>query len=177
MRRADIANILDYNYWANRRILGAASKVSPEQFVASTAFPYGSLRGTLVHLIDAEFGWRTQMEHARRTERQTEHWVAPELSEGDFPTFESIERRAREEETAMRAFFAGLNDDSMTEIVSYLTDAGKKRERLLWHCLYHVVNHGAQHRSEAAAMLTDHGQSPGDLDFTLFLNESAQPPI
>jgi hypothetical protein len=29
-----------------------------------------------------------------------------------------------------------------------------------------------QHRSEAAHMLTEYGQSPGDIDFTLFLREA-----
>jgi hypothetical protein len=28
-----------------------------------------------------------------------------------------------------------------------------------------------QHRSEAAALLTGYGQSPGEIDFTVFLNE------
>jgi len=42
----------------------------------------------------------------------------------------------------------------------------------LWHCLWHVVNHGTQHRSEAAALLTRFNQSPGDLDFTVFMNET-----
>lgn len=170
MKKADIVSILDYNSWANQRILTAASKIGPEQFVASAAFPHGSLRGTLVHIIDAEHGWRTQLEHSHQTER----WVAQELSQNDFPTLESVQRRARGEETALRTFLARLNDDSMTEVVYYMTDEGNKRERLLWHCLYHVVNHGAQHRSEAAVMLTDYGQSPGELDFTIFLNETAR---
>jgi hypothetical protein len=31
--------------------------------------------------------------------------------------------------------------------------------------------HATQHRSEGAVLLTSYGQSPGDFDFTLFLNE------
>ena len=75
----------------------------------------------------------------------------------------------------MRDYLAQLTDDDMTDYVRYTTDEGNKRERLLWHCLLHVVNHGTQHRSEAAALLTDYGHSPGDLDFTVFLNEYASP--
>lgn len=167
MNKADIETIFEYNHWANRRIMDSAAKVSAEQFVAPTTFPRGNLKATLVHILDAEYGWRLLLERGEE---------APDLTEKDFPTLASLEERWQYEEGKMRAYIAGLSDGSLQEIVRYTNPQGIKRERVRWHGLYHVVNHGTQHRSEAAAMLTDYGQSPGDIDFSVFLIESARKP-
>ena len=165
VRIADINTIYEYNYWANKRVLAFASKVSEQQFVAPTAFPHGSLRGTLLHIMDAEYGWRELLQHGRE---------ADDLAEKDFQSLAPLETRWREEETAMRAYLAGMDDYRMGAIMRYTNSQGTRRERVIWHCLFHVVNHGTQHRSEAAAMLTDVGQSPGDLDFSIFTLENLQ---
>ena len=162
MNIEDLRLIYDYNYWATHRILSAAAKVAPEQYAAPAAFPYGSLRGTLFHTLDAEVGWRKLCQHNQ---------MAFDLAEADFATFDQLEQLWREEEAAMRSYLGGLSDADLASLVLYTGDSGAKRERVLWHCLLHVASHSAQHRSEAAAIVTGLGHSPGDVDFTLFLNE------
>jgi uncharacterized damage-inducible protein DinB len=165
MNTHDIHLIFDYNYWANHKILAASTGVTKEQFLASADFPYGGLRGTLVHILDAEWGWRSLFETLTFGE---------DLNSDDFPSVKSIEKRWDEEEKAMSAYLSTLKDEDMTMHLYYKAGNGEPRDRVLWHCLLHVVNHGTQHRSEAAAMLTSFSHSPGDLDFTVFLNETKQ---
>lgn len=162
MNTQNIHLIYEYNYWANGRILSAATNVTVDQFLAPADFPYGGLRGTLVHVLEAEYGWRGLFEKNSFNE---------ELNPKDFPDLKTLTERFRAEEQAMRAYLNGLTDDDMDSHKKYVADNGEPRDRILWHCLYHVVNHGTQHRSEAAAILTEYGASPGDLDFTLFLNQ------
>ena len=167
MHQAELALIYEYNSWSNGRILDAAAQVSEQQYIVPTSFPFHSLRGTLVHIVDTEYGWRTLIENAARSTR----WEAKELTETDLPTFEEARARFRQEHANMLAYIAGLTDAGASSIVRYEVDNGIFRERPVWHCIYHLINHGTQHRGEAAAMLTDFGRSPGDLDFTVFMNE------
>jgi uncharacterized damage-inducible protein DinB len=164
MNLSDISLLYDYNYWATRRILAAGAQVSLEQFINPTAHSFGSLRGTLVHTLDSEHAWRMLLQHSTLDYFQA-------MKEEDFPTLNDLEHRWQQAEGSMRDYLASLSDDALTGIIRYTTPEGEKRERVLWHCLVHMVNHGTHHRSEAAAILTDCGQSPGGLDFTAFLNE------
>ncbi len=168
MKLADILLMYEYDDWADQRILDAAARVTADEFVAPGSFPWGGLRGTLVHTLEAHYDWRSFFE--------TGSFPAGELKEADFPRFEDVQERYQQEREAMQAYLARLDDAAVEGIVSYVNEAGIRREGVLWHFLYHVVNHGTQHRSEAAALVTSYGQSPGNLDFTRFLAERAKRP-
>jgi len=150
VRIEEMREVWDYSFWATGKILAAANGLSPEEFSAPA--PGGrSLQEVLVHMLNAERGWRIGFE--------TETRVAG-LEMSDFPTTEPLAERWQVEEANMRAFLAALDDDGLYRPFI--------EGRPLWKFLLHVANHGTQHRSEAALLLTDLGRSPGDLDFLDF---------
>ncbi|HJR80828.1 MAG TPA: DinB family protein [Anaerolineales bacterium] len=162
MNKQDLLILYKYNHWADAKILHAASNVTQEQYLADASFPHGGLRGTLVHTLFAEWIWRNRWEGISPTVR-----LKPE----EFPTFESLRTRWAEEEKFLMAFVDGLDDERLEAHFEYTSTEGKPYKRILWQAMAHVVNHGTQHRSEAAALLTDFGHSPGDLDMIYFLDE------
>lgn len=94
------------------------------------------------------------------------------ITEADVSGLDSLRRRWQEQEANMRAFLASLYDaDLEHELVSHQRSGGEYR-RPLYIDLTQIANHGTQHRSEAAEALTQAGRSPGDLDFTVFIQET-----
>ena|SRR5688572_21434469 len=163
MNKQDIQLLYKYNQWANARILNAASQVSPEQFLGAASYPHGGLRRTLVHALFAEWIWRMRWEGTSPV-----HRFKPE----EFSTFQSLGERWAEEEILLMSFVEGLTDEKLNSEFKYTSIEGKPFQRILWQAMAHVVNHGTQHRTEAAALLTDMGHSPGDIDLVLFLHET-----
>src|SRR5690349_15166359 len=162
MNKQDIQLLFTYNQWANARILKSVAAVTAEQFLAPASYPHGGLRSTLVHALFAEWVWRKRWEGESPSTR-----FKPE----EFPTFESLHTRWLEEEALLMKFIHAQTDDDLNEAFQFKMISGESREHILWQAMAHVVNHGTQHRSEAAAMLTEMNQSPGDLDLSLFLRE------
>ena len=163
MKTQDILFLFDYNDWANERILGAAARVSPEQFVAPAMVSHGSLRGMLAHALGVEILWRQRC--------QTGISPSAILKEEEFATFDVLQAAWLRESQAWHAYLATLTDEMLEQRVKYQTMRGADHEDILWQLLAHVVNHGTQCRSEAGLVLTAYGQSPGDLDLLFFFRK------
>lgn len=163
----DIATLFAYNYWATDKILAAANQIPFAQFIAPVVPDpgHGSLRGTLVHMLDVERGWRYVAQ---------EREAAPDLVESDVEDVATLHASWREERALMQRHLDTLTEAHLNNTLKFVNDRGEPRERIRWYMFVHVVNHGTHHRSEAAAMLTGYGHSPGELDFMVFLREYLQ---
>ena len=163
MNKNDILTLVDYNYWANARVLNAAAKLAPDQFIAPAGLSHGSVRGALVHILGAEMVWRLRCAEGVS--------LSALPNENDFPAVEVLRERWLDEEQKMRAYLNSLSEEALYQTVQYKTTKGVPHENVLWNLLAHVVNHGTQFRGEAGVALTAYGQSPGDLDLLLFFRE------
>jgi uncharacterized damage-inducible protein DinB len=163
MNKQDVLILYKYNAWSNAKILDAASNITQEQYLAPVPFPHGSLRGTLVHALFGEWVWRQRWEGIPNNPM----WKAEE-----FPTFESIRARWADEETRLMQFVADLTDERLYSKFQYVSTEGVPHERVVWETMAHLVNHGTQHKTEAAVILTGIGHSPGDIDLIVYLNEA-----
>jgi uncharacterized damage-inducible protein DinB len=163
MNKQDILLLYRYNQWTDKKILDTVAKVTPEQFLAPASFPHGGLRSTLVHILFAQWIWRQRWEGTSPSQR-----FKPE----DFPTLASLRTRWAEEEKSLMAFVINVSEERLNGKIDYKTTGGTPHAEILWQLMAHVVNHGTQHKAEAAAMLTDYGQSPGDIDMIFFLREN-----
>lgn len=158
MHRLDIVTLVTYMFWADLRVLDACEKVSSDDFVrvASPDPGWHSLRGTLVHALDTAYGWRAALQGIED---------AGVIDENRFTDAASLKKRWEDEKASWLAYVSELTDEALNEI--WWSHGESKRTR--WQTIMHVINDVTYHRSEAAAMLTAYGQSPGDLDFDQYI--------
>jgi uncharacterized damage-inducible protein DinB len=158
-----IRTLYAYSAWANERVLDAAARLQPAQFLMPG--PGGAaIRDTLVHTMSAQWVWLRRYQGAS---------PGALWDPAEFPDLATLRTRwsAIEEETG--AYLAGLTEADLTRVVSYVNFQGERWAYPLWQQLMHQVNHATQHRSEAALMLTERGCSPGWLDFLFYLDQAA----
>ena len=176
MKVDEIKLLYDYNEWADARILAACARVSPDQYAApsSCGTGRGGLRETMVHILDNLWQQRiTLLGFYQEPLANEAAYDATELHEDAFPTFAALRERWMIEQQEMRAYIDALTEKTLNSTIRYVIP-GAVRERVVWQILVDVIIHATQHRSEAAVLLTGYGQSPGDFDFTMFLNERAK---
>ena len=162
---SELITLYDYYYWATKKILVQAERLTPEQWSGPPLIGDRSLQAILVHTLGAERGWR----HAWAGQVD----IMP-IEPADFPDAASLAARWRAEEAAMRAYLGSLSDEDVQG--AFYDEDAPNLPLILWQVIAHVSYHGMQHRSEAALLLTHFGHSPGGIDMVFWLfYKGAQP--
>ena len=154
-----------YNRWANRRLYGAAAALPDADYRADKGAFFGSLHGTLNHLLVADRIW------LRRITGQGE---APNRLDAILYDDLSALTAAREaEDERLIDVVAGTDEAALRRELSYKTTSGAPFAQPLAQVLAHLFNHQTHHRGQAHGILSTLGKDPPPLDLLYFLRETA----
>ena len=157
MQADEIRWLFSYDRWATRRVLAVLDALDPAVWTRPGAVGDWGLGSILVHHLGASQRWRLAFE----TEGNGE---LPEPERDPLPTIDELRERWQAEWAAVDVWLPTVTDGFLAHVHEGVP---------LWQMLVHVVNHGTQHRAEAAALLTPEGRSPGELDLINYAEEQA----
>ena len=164
MNPAEMLGLYEYNAWADRRVLEAASALSAEQFTKPLSSSFSSVRDTLGHIYGVEWLWLERFQGRSPS-------AIPDAKE--FEHIEQLKTRWVEFEPVLLNFVRGLTQQDLDRVMEYKTMKFGVYSNALWQSMLHLVNHGGYHRGQVTTMLRQLGAQPILTDLMHFYRERA----
>jgi len=161
----DFVSLFAYNRWADRIVLDACRKLSPEQYAVEPVPGWSSVRASVVHIASATQNW------IRRVAAET---VSTALIETDLPTVADAARHLDQTYQILDGLWPTLTPE---RLATPQTFQGRGRTMVLppWVVLRHVVNHSTYHRGQIASKLKRLGVEQPATDFVFWAREQLPP--
>nr|WP_295463507.1 DinB family protein [Mesorhizobium sp.] len=150
-----------YNAWANAQLYDAAQAMSIDEFNRDTGAFFGSMMGTLNHILVADRIWM---------KRFTGEGQAPAtLDTILFSDFGKLRAAREAEDRRIADYVEGLTEKAFAGRFTYMTvtDMRTVSQRLA-PALAHLFNHQTHHRGQAHMILTSLGKPSLTLDLIYF---------
>lgn len=152
----------------NERLLEVAGKLPVEALHAERGAFFGSILGTLNHLIVSDTIW------LKRFANDPDRWPALQLvrdlpqplalDERPFDSLAALAVRREMIDRSIEAWVEALTDTDLDSVLSYQNTSGTAFNREVYPLLVHLFNHQTHHRGQATTLLTQAGVDFGVTD-------------
>lgn len=159
------AMLASYNAWVNERLYDAAARVADAEYRTDLGAFFGSLHGTLNHLLLGDRIWM------HRFTGEGEEPVA--LDAILYDDFDELRAARRAEDSRIVGYIEGLGDADLAGVVRYRSTRNPVEiEQYLAPLLLHFFNHQTHHRGQAHCLLTKlTGEAPS-FDLLVFQRQT-----
>lgn len=167
-----------YNTWMNAKVYEAASELSADELRADKGAFFGSVLGTLNHLLVADRIW-LQRFAAHSPEDEVFSAVRllqrPQaLDEILFADFAAMSEHRAMLDGVIERWVNGLTDSSLSETFCYTTMKGGRFCKRLSGVMLHFFNHQTHHRGQATTLLSQFGKDVGVTDLLVRVPDEAE---
>ena len=150
----------DYNIWQNENLFSAADGLSSEDRTVDQGAFFGSIEGTLNHLLWGDKIWMHRFAE----------FPAPSVGDitssvGETQSWEQLRSERGDLDWKIIAWARGLSAPDLEGDLTWFSGAANREiSKPLWLLITHFFNHQTHHRGQVHAMLTAKGARPGDTD-------------
>ncbi len=150
-----------YNRWANRLVYEAAADLAEKEFNYDTGTFFGSMMGTLNHILTADRIWMKRFTGEGDAPARLDAVIHAELPD--------LTAAREAEDQRIIDWVEGLDDAALAGRFTYMpmTDMRTVSQRLS-PALAHFFNHQTHHRGQAHMILTVLGRPSVPLDLSYF---------
>jgi uncharacterized damage-inducible protein DinB len=161
---AYVRTMAAYNAEMNRRLYEAAARIPDAQRRADRGAFWGSLHGTLVHLV-----WGDQMWMSR-----FDAWPKPATAIKDsarmIEDFDELRRTRIDADKRISDWAGRVTDEWLAKDQTWFSAAAQKEmSRPRGFLVTHFFNHQTHHRGQAHALITACGEKTSDTDLFLLV--------
>lgn len=149
----------NYHFSENRIVWDHVASLSFEQFTQKVDYSRGSVREQLVHLLDAEDMWFSELRGAQPLE------PLPETVTTDDR--DAIRAHWDQVEQTIRSYLADLQDDQLFS--KPIKEPEEDQVLFTWQVLLHVANHATDHRAQLLRVLHDLGVETKSQDYIFYV--------
>jgi uncharacterized damage-inducible protein DinB len=136
-----------YNAWCNERLYAAAATVPEADYRADRGAFFGSLHGTLNHLLVGDRIWMRRFTGVGAQ--------PPSLDAILHDDFDALREARRKEDTLISRYIDRLSEEDLKGTLRYKTVVRPQViEQALAPALDHFFNHQTHHRGQAHALLS-----------------------
>lgn len=150
-----------FHFDETQRLLELARVLPDDVYRAQINYSYASIHNTFAHLLSADQLWRNVIAGTPPSFLQAE----------EIANIDALVALFEIERHGWRELIATLDEETLLSSIERQSPFGTM-VLPIWQTLQHVILHGMAHHTELARMLSEAGQSPGDIDF-LFYQPSA----
>ena len=154
-----------YNAWANARLWKGAAVLTDEEYRRNAGAFFGSMHGTLSHILVADRIWMHRFTGRGETYDRLD--VIP------YADREALARARVREDRRISEWVAGLDDERLGGCFTYTpVSTPEPITQRLAPALAHFFNHHTHHRGQAHTILTSLGHRAPAMDLIYFHREA-----
>lgn len=157
-----------YNKWMNEKVYEAAARLAPEEIATDRGAYFGSILGTLNHLVTGDTIWLKRFAaHPSAAAVLAPVCRLPDpvsLAHAQFAALPALAERRGMLDQAILQWVAALTEEDLHLALRYANSKGVVSERNYFSLLMHFFNHQAHHRGQVTTLLTQAGVDVGTTD-------------